>query len=528
MCPNDTIFDQQNFICASWWDTDCKKSETFYSKNDLYKVNDPWAPSSEAPRPVAQQNPETDYYEYFLDYEEAKKPAPTQEYDYQYYETTGKFAGRRSRSREPPYNYYDNPPLARSVSESANVKNSFSPSKGYVISTKVGPESTHRPLEIVTASSTTSSTGSENLENIHTFKRATVSKPSSTTLSTTQFFSTTEKSQLHLPFEANFDVGKPVVSVSSTSSRLEVSSPRYEQSTPQYGFFSVQHPSTTPSYEQVISTTLSTTTSTTTSTSRPIVSITTFPSTTTENQNVYKDVKEFNAEDLDSYSDSEDPFANIDWEKDSLDETATTSTTTTRHENSYEPFVEERRTPSVIFPIGRRRTSTPEEDIVRKPSHDEIKSPPTEAQKSVSVTSSSSSSTGPSAYLTATRGERKPRTRLFGNGSITGRRRQPSKDPDENAEPQRFYTGPSRQDFSNFRYFKTAFGNSESSATKRSNRSRQSSRSTKLTEQEAPTSQKVFRRPLDSLFSRRSLVGREATDEVTRTASRNTRYSIYA
>ncbi|ROT69847.1 hypothetical protein C7M84_011926 [Penaeus vannamei] len=40
LCPNDTVFDQQNFICANWRDIDCKRSTRYYSKNDLFRVDE--------------------------------------------------------------------------------------------------------------------------------------------------------------------------------------------------------------------------------------------------------------------------------------------------------------------------------------------------------------------------------------------------------------------------------------------------------------------------------------------------------
>ena len=33
MCPTDTVFDQENFICANWFEIDCRSSTLFYDKN---------------------------------------------------------------------------------------------------------------------------------------------------------------------------------------------------------------------------------------------------------------------------------------------------------------------------------------------------------------------------------------------------------------------------------------------------------------------------------------------------------------
>jgi hypothetical protein len=40
MCPNDTVFDQENFICANWFEIDCRSSTFFYDKNlQLFQPN---------------------------------------------------------------------------------------------------------------------------------------------------------------------------------------------------------------------------------------------------------------------------------------------------------------------------------------------------------------------------------------------------------------------------------------------------------------------------------------------------------
>lgn len=41
MCPNDTVFDQENFICANWFEIDCRSSTFFYDKNlQLFQPDD--------------------------------------------------------------------------------------------------------------------------------------------------------------------------------------------------------------------------------------------------------------------------------------------------------------------------------------------------------------------------------------------------------------------------------------------------------------------------------------------------------
>ncbi|XP_065352714.1 transcription factor SPT20 homolog [Cloeon dipterum] len=56
LCPNDTMFDQENQICANWFDIDCEASTLYYSKSfDLFRVGH--GPASDdilqrAPEPV--------------------------------------------------------------------------------------------------------------------------------------------------------------------------------------------------------------------------------------------------------------------------------------------------------------------------------------------------------------------------------------------------------------------------------------------------------------------------------------------
>jgi len=39
LCPNDTSFDQENQICANWFDIDCEATTLYYSDNfDLYRI----------------------------------------------------------------------------------------------------------------------------------------------------------------------------------------------------------------------------------------------------------------------------------------------------------------------------------------------------------------------------------------------------------------------------------------------------------------------------------------------------------
>ena len=44
MCPDDTVFDQENFICANWFEIDCRSSTLFYDKNlQLFQKPDEWS-----------------------------------------------------------------------------------------------------------------------------------------------------------------------------------------------------------------------------------------------------------------------------------------------------------------------------------------------------------------------------------------------------------------------------------------------------------------------------------------------------
>jgi hypothetical protein len=32
LCPNDTVFDQQNLVCTNWFEVDCKSSVHFFAQ----------------------------------------------------------------------------------------------------------------------------------------------------------------------------------------------------------------------------------------------------------------------------------------------------------------------------------------------------------------------------------------------------------------------------------------------------------------------------------------------------------------
>ena len=54
MCPDDTVFDQENFICANWFEIDCQSSTLFYDKNlQLFQPN----PKDETNSTAVQEEP---------------------------------------------------------------------------------------------------------------------------------------------------------------------------------------------------------------------------------------------------------------------------------------------------------------------------------------------------------------------------------------------------------------------------------------------------------------------------------------
>ena len=34
LCPNGTLFNQENFVCEYWFNVDCSQAESFYALND--------------------------------------------------------------------------------------------------------------------------------------------------------------------------------------------------------------------------------------------------------------------------------------------------------------------------------------------------------------------------------------------------------------------------------------------------------------------------------------------------------------
>ncbi|XP_018006705.1 uncharacterized protein LOC108664595 [Hyalella azteca] len=495
LCPNDTIFDQQNFICASWWDTECKPLPSYDDKNELIRPNDPWAqqtPIKEETKPLSEKE---FYYDYLLEYENANRPsAGVTEYEYQYYDDAGtqerNSENRNSENRQNKGLGYVMSSLARSVSRPKSAVNDIKTTSDYVVSTKIGSQSTLDPVVESSAPTT-------NKPIIFSTRRTTRQTE----------IPTTSQSPILSPFAVPFEVGKPVVSISSTSLKFEVSSPRYVESTPRYGYFSVEQPSSTPNYPRQSVSTISAKVipeSTTLKSTTPAPLLTSTPKPYHSNNNsTYQRVKEYKAEDFAAFSDAEDPFADIDWKKDVSDGTAITRT---RYETDFGDQELGKQKTSTSKPVNLRRNL--EADVTTA-----AKKPP-EPLKTVSVSSSSSSSIGTRNIEAVTpNSRRRSRRRKINRSEVSSTTTEAlSSDHTSNDRRQRIYTGPSRQDFSNFRYFKTAFGNTEVIEPRinstRSNRSRLASV-----------------RVGEPFIARRR--GKQQ-DEASVSASRSTRYSIYA
>ena len=64
LCPNDTVFDQQNLVCTNWFEVDCHQSISFFFQGVGLKQ------ANQDSRPPTQEPEEYDYnyeYTYFYD-----------------------------------------------------------------------------------------------------------------------------------------------------------------------------------------------------------------------------------------------------------------------------------------------------------------------------------------------------------------------------------------------------------------------------------------------------------------------------
>ncbi|CAB3364710.1 Hypothetical predicted protein [Cloeon dipterum] len=93
LCPNDTMFDQENQICANWFDIDCEASTLYYSKSfDLFRVGH--GPASDdilqrAPEPVK-----------FVSVKQAKRPQPPKPAEDEFFRTASSSDIHRGRDDE--------------------------------------------------------------------------------------------------------------------------------------------------------------------------------------------------------------------------------------------------------------------------------------------------------------------------------------------------------------------------------------------------------------------------------------------
>ncbi|KAK8722773.1 hypothetical protein OTU49_012031, partial [Cherax quadricarinatus] len=94
VCPNNTVFDQQNFICTNWWEIDCKRSTRYYSKNDLFREAET---TTEA---VYEYEKPLSYYEYMYDEYSDTQSRNRPDYGLDYYDQDGRQRYERARSRQ--------------------------------------------------------------------------------------------------------------------------------------------------------------------------------------------------------------------------------------------------------------------------------------------------------------------------------------------------------------------------------------------------------------------------------------------
>ena len=79
LCPNDTVFDQQNLVCTNWFEVDCHQSVSFFFQGVGIKTSPKEEPKSQntggqnnqnSQRPKSEPEKDYDYnyeYTYFYD-----------------------------------------------------------------------------------------------------------------------------------------------------------------------------------------------------------------------------------------------------------------------------------------------------------------------------------------------------------------------------------------------------------------------------------------------------------------------------
>ncbi|KAK3859943.1 hypothetical protein Pcinc_033970, partial [Petrolisthes cinctipes] len=429
LCPNNTVFDQQNFICTNWYEIDCKGSTRYYSKNDLFRVDET---TTEHDYGDYQQQP---YYEYVYEYEDPQSRVET-DYAYEYYDTADTSQRKhrfdaRARNRQGK----------SQVGRSNNTSNSL-------------------PSSTTTTTTTTSSTTTT------TTTTTTTPRPTTTTTTPTTTTTTTRR-----PLPSHFHITTASLPITTLRPSLSFSS----------GSFRVGRP--------VVSITSSTRRGSTSS-SGPAVR---FGSTSTRATRQEEELNDREVDEL--YKGVQDPFADIDWRRDSS--TSVTASTKTTYEQRFGTVGDTTRTRhnSHLFSTASRNqevTST------------------TMRNTRLSLDSSAASSTTTTTTERSNVGSRRSSSRARGavvrsrgsSGFTSSRARQAGPDP-------------ALEEFANFRYYRTAFGKSGGNSDSPTASSPPSSR------ERAQTS---------SSGSRSSSTGgrvRPAGYISARSASRNTRYAVY-
>ncbi|CAL4239328.1 unnamed protein product, partial [Meganyctiphanes norvegica] len=403
LCPNDTVFDQQNFICANWWDVDCKSSTQHYSKNDVFIVPEPEVEEYEEPTAT--------YYEYVYEYEEPKgRSVPSSEYEYDVLDQSlvRDTASRKGKSQDSTIHY-------------RNALTSTTSTSTTTATTTKTSATTPRTTLSTTLSTTTKEPSTTTTE-----------KNRVSTTSTTPKITTLRPAN---PFRPSFSVGKPVVTVSTSTS----------------------YSSSTSSSIDVV-TSSSKTLPEISTTSPPKIVQPTLPTTTLKpkfhiavnNQSLLAKQEEVEG-DL-TASGRDDPFAHFDWRKDSSGVTASTKT---RYETRFLTGPRS-RTPAVA--IATRIRDKDSSDSTDEEPSDNIGS---RALSPENEREADSKSTGSRASNSHTGRDSNSRDRSsFTSSRFRTYQRDRGRERDRDRERD-----PSLREFSNFRYFRTAFGNSDSSSS---------------------------------------------------------------
>lgn len=410
MCPKDTVFDQQNFICTNWWEIVCEESTKYYDKN-----NELFGHAEPTPEYEYENIESPVYYEYIYEYET---------------ETTTK-----AQVREPLQPIEEHRlsfgklqkevPAARSIEVTFSSHANSGPFNGTLYGAAI-PSTTKQPT---TTSTTTKIT-------------TTTSKPPST-------------SSIQTPHRLTFKSLSENDRLSSQRTRLTSRGRDHHRFN--------EEDATAPEISQV-------------------------PEVTEQLQD----------DPLTLDLDSQDPFANYDWKKDS---TGVTASARTRYETLFGrkqgeveavSHQERRKHPSPVQEKSRSHPSTDENERSRRPTSEvKAKEPPrpvrlrnpTNRPNTVIATPTNQNSSG-----------RRDTRRQKGPEAPNQANPQPQFEEELSTLPE-----AKHKEFSNFRFYKTAFGRSYSSDDH-----------------------------LGTTGTTASPLRVSDPIRVERIASRNTRYSIYA